>query len=96
MLAVQALQAFFHVSPFALDGEGQPLASDAQLDLAQVGGLLVNELIADSRAVVEHPMTIQFLSGGPKVVPYKREPSEGTTLPADRTGIPEGSKDSAG
>ncbi len=50
---------------------------DDVLDLATVGALLVNEGISDSRALVQHPMTVTFLSGGPKVVPYKLEDGEG-------------------
>ena len=65
------------MDPFALDMDGLPVASDANLELATVGGLLVNELVSDSRGMVEKPMSIQFLSSGPKVEPYKLEPSEG-------------------
>lgn len=36
--------------------------------MAKVGALLVNELLHNTRAQLEHPMTIQFLSGeGPKL-----------------------------
>ena len=71
MLAASALLAFWNVNPFALDAEGQPLASENQLELASVGAMLVNELISNSRGMVEKPMQITFLSGGPKVEAYK-------------------------
>jgi hypothetical protein len=59
------------VNPFARGSDGRQLASDADLDLATVGALLMNELVSDSRGMVEKPMAITFLSGGPKVVPYR-------------------------
>jgi hypothetical protein len=41
-----------------------------------VGGLLVNELVADSRGLVEKPMSIVFIGGAPKVEPYRLEEPE--------------------
>lgn len=36
-------------------------ASDEEQELAQVGALLVNELVANSRALVDRPMQVRFL-----------------------------------
>jgi hypothetical protein len=96
LLAARALQAFHHVNPYVLDGDGNPAAPEEALDLALVGGLLMNELIADSRGMVERPMTIQFLTGGPTVEVKKLEELTGDVLPADRTGIPPRPGGSAG
>ena len=60
--------------------DGLPTATDDQLVLASVGALLVNELIHDSRGMVEKPMSIQFVSGGPRVELYKL-PEEGPAAP---------------
>jgi hypothetical protein len=88
------------VSPFALGKDGLPRASEAQLDLAQVGALLANELVCNSRGLVEKPMRILFVAGGPKVELFKLGGGEGqgspppatapATLAADRTGRAEG------
>lgn len=51
---------------------------EGKQDLALVGGLLLNELVHDSRGLVEKPLTIQFVvAGGPKVEPYKLNGGEG-------------------
>lgn len=44
---------------------------EARQELAQVGGLLMFELISNTRGMVEKPLTIQFLNGGIKVEAYK-------------------------
>jgi hypothetical protein len=76
-VAARALQAFQHVNPFDVDEDGQPRASDEQLELAQVGALLRAEEISNSRGLVEKPMQIQFVPGsGPRVVPYKLEEAD--------------------
>ena len=64
------------MNPFARDAEGLPLASEEELEHAAVGALLMNELVTDSRGMVDKPMTIQFLSGGPRVIPHKLQSSE--------------------
>lgn len=61
------------MNPFAVDADGQPLANEDQIELATLGGLLMNELVADSRGMVDKPMMIQFLPSGPTVVPFKVE-----------------------
>lgn len=70
MLAARALRAFFHVSPY------DPDTDEGQQDLADVGGMLVNELVHDSRGLLQKPMIVQFLTGGPKVEPYKIDGGE--------------------
>ena len=71
LLAAEALQAFLHINPFAVDAEGRALAPERLIELARVGALLRVEEIASARAQLEHPMQIQFLSGGPRVIPFK-------------------------
>ena len=41
-------------------------AFDADLDLALVGGMLLNELVANSRGLVDKPMQVQFISAAPR------------------------------
>jgi hypothetical protein len=53
---VRALRAFVHVNPRSSS------ASDEDQELAQAGALLVNEWISNSRALVERPMQIRFLT----------------------------------
>jgi len=40
-------------------------------DLATVGALRINELVAHSVGMVEKPMTIQLLAGPTGVTPYE-------------------------
>lgn len=71
------------MDPFARGADGHSPHSDEQLELATVGALLINELVADSRGMVEKPMTIRFITGGPQVVPYKLDDSEGSKPPVE-------------
>lgn len=70
-MAASALQAFFHVDPYAVGPDGEPAATEDQLDLARVGAMRLNELIAHSRGLVNQPMTITFVGGAPKADGFK-------------------------
>ena len=69
MLAAAALRAFYHVAP-------ESEAPQSLHDLATVGALLRNEEIANTRGMVDKPMSIQFLGPGPRVVPWKLETAD--------------------
>jgi len=68
----------------------------ARQEAAQVGALFIYELVVNSRGMVEKPLQIQFVTGGPMVELFKLDDPEPRTLPANRTGIPEGPKRPAG
>ena len=63
-MAARAWQALFHINPWR---ERDP----ELLDEALVGGLLLNELLHNSRGLVDKPMTVQFVTTLQPVQPYR-------------------------
>jgi hypothetical protein len=64
-LAIKALQAYRHISPWDFDADGNQRWSGELLDLAAAGALLDFEGIMNTRGMVQHPLQINFLEDGP-------------------------------
>ena len=59
------------MDPYAEPPDGEETVWESRQELATVGGLLVNELVADSRGMVERPMTIIMPPPVLHVEPYR-------------------------